>query len=104
MKIIHRQDLLLPLSVLPDAPGRTLDPQVLVQVLVTPLFFIKESFGSWGEETGALFTAKFFIPRMEQVGPMQAPMGVGVDETIMLLLLLTESCGLRVEAGTVQIC
>ena len=65
MKIIHLQDLLIPLSFLLDAPGQTLDPRVLVPVLDTPLFFIKASFGSWGEETEALFTAMFFIPRME---------------------------------------
>ena len=75
-----------------------------MQVLDTPLFFIKASFGSWGEETGALFTAKFFIPRMEQVGPMQAPLEAGVDETIMLQLHLTESCGFPVESATVQSC
>ena len=75
-----------------------------MQVLDTPLFFIKASFGSWGEETGALSTAKFFIPRMEQVGPMQAPLGAGTDGTIMLQLHLTESCGLPAEAATVQIC
>ena len=75
-----------------------------MQVLDTPLFFIKASFGSSGEEMGVLFTAKYFIPRMEQVGPMQVPLKTGAKGTIMLQPHLMENCGLPAEAAMVQIC